>query len=43
MSEVIINKTRYECPPAVAAYIKQLEEENDYLLDKIQNKPIFCN
>ena len=36
MSEVVINKTRYECPPAVAAYIKQLEEENDHLLDKIQ-------
>ena len=28
MSEVIINKTRYECPPAVAAYIKELETEN---------------
>lgn len=28
MSEVIINKTRYECPPAVAAYIKDLETEN---------------
>ena len=28
MSEVIINKTRYECPPAVAAYIKELKTEN---------------
>ena len=37
MTEIIINKERYECSPAVAAYIKQLEKENDHLLDKIQS------
>ena len=28
MTEIVINKERYECPPAVAAYIKQLERNN---------------
>ena len=37
MTEIVINKERYECPPAVAAYVKELEEENDHLLDKIQS------
>ena len=37
MTEIIINKERYECPPAVAAYVKELEEESDHLLDKIQS------
>ena len=37
MTEIVINKERYECPPAVAAYIKQLEEKNNHLSDKIQS------
>lgn len=37
MTEIVINKERYECPPAVAAYIKQLEEKNNHLLDKVQS------
>lgn len=28
MAEIIINKGRYECAPAVASYIKQLERNN---------------
>lgn len=28
MAEIIINKERYECLPAVAAYIKELKTEN---------------
>ena len=28
MAEIIINKEKHECPPAVAAYIKQLERNN---------------
>lgn len=27
MAEIIINKERYECAPAVAAYIKELKSE----------------
>lgn len=36
MTEIVINKERYECPPAVAAYIKQLEEENACLEESFQ-------
>lgn len=36
MTEIIINKERYECPPAVAAYIKQLEKENARLEESFQ-------
>jgi hypothetical protein len=39
MSEVIINKTRYECPPAVAAYIKELKMENARLEEMIDEQP----
>lgn len=28
MAEIIINNGRYECAPAVASYIKQLERNN---------------
>lgn len=28
MAEIIINKEKHECPPAVAAYIKELKAEN---------------
>lgn len=28
MAEIIINKGRYECAPAVASHIKQLERNN---------------
>lgn len=28
MVEIIINNERHECPPAVAAYIEQLERNN---------------
>ena len=37
MAEIIINKEKHECPPAVAAYIKELEKENNHLLEKIQS------
>lgn len=36
MAEIVINKERYECPPAVAAYIKQLEKENARLEESFQ-------
>ena len=36
MAEIIINKERYECAPAVAAHIKQLEEENARLEESFQ-------
>lgn len=36
MAEIIINKERYECAPAVAAHIKQLEEENARLKESFQ-------
>jgi hypothetical protein len=37
MAEIIINKEKHECAPAVAAYVKELEEKNNYLLEKIQS------
>ena len=37
MAEIIIKKERHECAPAVAAYIKELEKENNHLLEKIQS------
>lgn len=31
MAEIIINKEQHECPPAVAAYVKELKAENKAL------------
>jgi hypothetical protein len=39
MTEIIINKERHECPPAVAAYIKELKKENARLEEGYQ-KPV---
>jgi hypothetical protein len=36
MTEIIINKERHECPPAVAAYIKELKKENARLEEGYQ-------
>lgn len=36
MSEIIINKEQHECPPAVAAYIKELKAENARLEELYQ-------
>lgn len=36
MAEIIINKERHECPPAVAAYIKELKKENARLEELYQ-------
>lgn len=36
MTEIIINKERYECPPAVAAYVKELKKENARLEESFQ-------
>lgn len=36
MTEIIINKERYECPPAVAAYVKELKKENARLEELYQ-------
>ena len=36
MAEIIINKERHECSPAIAAYIKELEKENARLEEKYQ-------
>jgi hypothetical protein len=36
MTEIIINKERHECPPAVAAYIKELIKENARLEEGYQ-------
>lgn len=36
MSEIIINKEQHECPPAVAAYIKELKAENARLKELYQ-------
>jgi predicted nuclease with TOPRIM domain len=36
MTEIIINKERHECPPAVAAYIKELKKENARLEESFQ-------
>lgn len=36
MAEIIINKERYECPPAVAAYVKELRKENARLEEGYQ-------
>lgn len=36
MAEIIINKERYECAPAVAAYIKKLKAENARLEESFQ-------
>lgn len=36
MAEIIINKERYECAPALVAYIKELEEENARLEESFQ-------
>jgi rubrerythrin len=35
--QAIINGEMYEVEPAVKAYIEQLEEKNNYLLEKIQS------
>jgi hypothetical protein len=50
MTEIIINKERHECPPAVAAYIKELKKENARLEELYQKSvgviaadPIGCN
>lgn len=38
MAEIIINKERHECPPAVAAYVKELDKYNNALLSDIAKK-----
>lgn len=38
MAEIIINKERYECAPAVAAYVKELDKYNNALLSDIAKK-----
>lgn len=36
MAEIIIKKEQHECPPAVAAYIKELKAENARLEELYQ-------
>ena len=36
MAEIIINKEKHECAPAVAAYIKELKAENARLEESFQ-------
>ena len=38
MAEIIINKEKHECVPAVAAYIKELDKYNKALLSDIAKK-----
>lgn len=38
MAEIIINKEKHECAPAVAAYIKELDKYNNALLSDIAKK-----
>ncbi len=38
MAEIIINKEQHECPPAVAAYVKELDKYNKALLSDIAKK-----
>lgn len=36
MAEIIINKEKHECAPAVAAYVKELKKENSRLEESFQ-------
>jgi hypothetical protein len=38
MAEIIINKEKYVCAPAVAAYVKELDKYNKALLSDIAKK-----
>ncbi len=38
MAEIIINKEKHECAPAVAAYVKELDKYNKALLSDIAKK-----
>ena len=38
MAEIIINKEKHECAPAVAAYVKELDRYNKALLSDIAKK-----
>ncbi len=38
MAEIIINKEKHECAPAVTAYIKELDKYNKALLSDIAKK-----
>ena len=38
MTEIIINKEKHECAPAVAAYVKELDKYNKALLSDIAKK-----
>ena len=38
MAEIIINKEKHECAPAVAAYVKELDKYNNALLSDIAKK-----
>lgn len=38
MGEIIINKEKHECAPAVAAYVKELDKYNKALLSDIAKK-----
>ena len=38
MVEIIINKEKHECAPAVAAYVKELDKYNKALLSDIAKK-----
>ena len=38
MAEIIINKEKHECAPAVAAYVKELDKYNKALLSDIAQR-----